>query len=126
MTPLTGEELLQLVKQNPGKSARQLAELSGYTTVTRDGQRRVKMLAFQAALLDANRIKIGKSDDRPANGSRGGRKAGYQIQVQQNGNLLIGAAYTRKMGLKPGTVFEIHIGRGQIKLVQVEGAVESV
>jgi AbrB-like transcriptional regulator len=122
MTPLTGEELLQVIKQNAGMSAKELAELAGYTTTTKTGQQRVKMLAFQGAVLNANRISFGGNDDTPKTGVRGGRKASFQIQVQQNGNLLIGAAYTRKMGLAPGTDFEIQIGRKQIKLIQVSAS----
>ncbi len=33
--------------------------------------------------------------------------ASYRISVQSNNNLLIGSAYTKKMGLKPGDEFEI-------------------
>ncbi|UFP95275.1 AbrB family transcriptional regulator [Gloeobacter morelensis] len=118
MTPVSGKELLKLIKQNPGKSAKQLAEMAGYTTVTKTGQKRVKMLAFQSAVLEANNIAI-KPEQEEVETVRGGRKASYRIQVQQNGNLLIGSAYTRQMGLIPGTEFEIQIGRKHIKLVQV-------
>lgn len=123
MASLTGKKLLQAIKQNPGKSAKQLAEIAGYTTQTKTGQQRVKMLAFQNALLEANNITLGPPTEQ-ADDIRGGRKAGFRIQVQQNGNLLIGAAYTRQMGLQPGTEFDIQIGRKHIKLVQA-GAEET-
>ncbi len=119
MVPLTGKELLQVIKQNAGKSAKQLAEVAGYTTTTKTGQQRVKMLAFQSAILKANSISFGGEEEKELNGVRGGRKASFRIQVQQNGNLLIGAAYTRQMALQPGIEFEIQIGRKHIKLVQV-------
>jgi hypothetical protein len=122
MGAVQGKELLQLIKQNPGKSGKQLAEMAGYTTTTRTGQVRVKMLAFQNALLAANNISFKTQDSDTEETTRGGRKATYKIQVQQNGNLLIGAAYTRQMGLKPGTEFEIQIGRKHIKLVQVDSS----
>ncbi len=124
MGTIAGKELLQLLKQNPGKSGKQLAELAGYTTTTKTGQQRVKMLAFQNAVLSANNISF-KPDEEEVSGVRGGRKATYRIQVQQNGNLLIGAAYTRQMGLIPGTDFEIQIGRKHIKLIQVDGETDS-
>ncbi|BAC88352.1 AbrB family transcriptional regulator [Gloeobacter violaceus] len=120
MGAVAGKELLQLIKQNPGRSAKQLAEMAGYTTTTKTGQQRVKMLAFQNAVLQANNINLRPVEEEQTNGVRGGRKATYRIQVQQNGNLLIGAAYTRQMGLTPGTTFEIQIGRKHIKLVQVD------
>jgi hypothetical protein len=121
MATVQGRELLQLIKQNPGKSAKQLAELAGYTTTTKNGRVRVKMLAFQNAVLAANNISFRPQEIEREEAVRGGRKATYRIQVQQNGNLLIGAAYTRQMGLKPGTEFEIQIGRKHIKLVQIGG-----
>lgn len=34
-----------------------------------------------------------------------------------NGNLLVGKAYTTQLGLQPGDVFEIKLGRRQIRLV---------
>jgi hypothetical protein len=124
MGTVAGKELLQLLKQNPGKSGKQLAELAGYTTTTKTGQQRVKMLAFQNAVLSANNISF-KADEEEVSGVRGGRKATYRIQVQQNGNLLIGAAYTRQMGLIPGTDFEIQIGRKHIKLIQGDSETDS-
>ncbi|BAC88137.1 MAG: AbrB family transcriptional regulator [Aphanocapsa lilacina HA4352-LM1] len=119
MAPLQGRDLLKLIKENQGKSAKQLAELAGYTTTTKSGQKRVKMLAFQSAILQANNISLIPRHEE-GEGVRGGRKASYRIQVQQNGNLLIGTAYTRQMGLEPGTEFEIQIGRKHIKLVQLD------
>jgi hypothetical protein len=37
--------------------------------------------------------------------------------VQINGNLLVGKAYTAQLGLQPGGEFEIKLGRKQIKLI---------
>lgn len=119
MATVQGRDLLQLIKQNPGRSAKQLAEMAGYTTTTKSGRTRVKMLAFQNAVLSANNISFKPQEMEKEETGRGGRKATFKIQVQQNGNLLIGAAYTRQMGLTPGIEFEIQIGRKHIKLVQV-------
>jgi hypothetical protein len=114
---LTGDELLKLIKENAGASGKQLAEQAGYTTTTKTGQVRVKMLAFQNAVLSANKINF-KDTPSESKGVRGGRKASFLIQVQGNGNLLIGAAYTKRMGLEPGTYFTIEPGRKHIKLIQ--------
>jgi AbrB-like transcriptional regulator len=59
-------------------------------------------------------------DSKSVGGGRGGRSASYKITVQSNKNLLIGAAYTKQMGLKEGDVFEITLGRKHIHLKQVE------
>jgi len=47
-----------------------------------------------------------------------GRSASYRISVQSNGNLLIGSAYTKQMGLK--AEFEITLGRKHIRLKQLD------
>jgi AbrB-like transcriptional regulator len=114
---LTGDELLKLIKENVGASGKQLAEQAGYTTTAKTRQVRVKMLAFQNAVLSANKINF-KDTPSESKGVRGGRKASFLIQVQNNGNLLIGSAYTKRMGLEPGTYFTIQPGRKQIKLIQ--------
>ena len=82
---------------------------------TKTGQERVKLAAFMNALLKAKGVEFG------VDSKRDGRSASYRIQVQQNGNLLIGAAYTRELGLEPGTEFEIQLGRNHIKLVKIQG-----
>ncbi|NEO01042.1 MAG: AbrB family transcriptional regulator, partial [Moorea sp. SIO3I7] len=59
--------------------------------------------------------------DSKVNGNgRGGRSASYRISVQSNGNLLIGSAYTKQMGLEPGDQFEITLGRKHIHLKQLD------
>jgi hypothetical protein len=119
---LQGEKLVKFVMRNPGKSGKQLAELAGYASTTKTGRDRINMMAFQNAMLAANNITFNNVEDSES--KRSGRKASHRIQVQQNGNLLIGAAYTRQMGLIPGTEFEIQTGRKHIKLVQVERSLE--
>ncbi|MBC7883211.1 MAG: hypothetical protein H7Y37_18125 [Anaerolineae bacterium] len=117
--PLHAKDLLELVRQHSGKSVKQLAQLAGYTTTTKTGQKRVKVLAFQSAVLAAKKITFKVKEEETQRSLRG-RKADYHIQVQQNGNLLIGATYTRQMGLLPCMEFEIQLRRKTIKLIQVE------
>ncbi|NCT45321.1 MAG: AbrB family transcriptional regulator [Microcystis aeruginosa G11-09] len=96
--PLTGLELIEKVKQLGNLSKEEKARECGYYTMTKNG-------------IDL---------DSSANGhGRGGRSASYRISVQSNNNLLIGSAYTKKMGLKPGDEFEITLGRKHIHLKQV-------
>ncbi|WP_317135042.1 AbrB family transcriptional regulator [Leptolyngbya sp. BL0902] len=74
------------------------------------------MMKFRNALLEAQGIQF---DGPQGSSGRGGRSASYRISVQANGNLLIGAAYTKQMSLQPGDEFEITLGRKHIKLKQV-------
>jgi AbrB-like transcriptional regulator len=118
MFPVTGKELLKKVEELKGNPKKEMARALGFVSKTKTGQERVKLASFMNALLEAKGIGFGESSKRDG---RGGRSASYRIQVQQNGNLLIGAAYTREMGLEPGTEFEIQLGRKHIKLVKVNG-----
>jgi hypothetical protein len=115
--PLTGEELLQKVKEMESYSKDEKAKACGYFTQTKNGLERVNIMKFQNALIDAADIlPVGKTGT-----SRGGRSASYRISVQSNGNLLIGAAYTKQMELHSGDEFEITLGRKHIKLKQIDG-----
>jgi hypothetical protein len=115
--PLTGEALLEKVKELEHYSKEEKAKECGYYTVTKNDVVRVNMMKFYNALLEAKEIEI---DGKQSGNGRGGRSASYRISVQANGNLLIGAAYTKQMELKPGDEFEISLGRKHIRLKQVD------
>jgi hypothetical protein len=115
--PLTGEALLRKVKELGNRSKEEKARMCGYYTITRSGVERVNMMKFYNALIDAEGLEL---DGKVSGNGRGGRSASYRISVQQNGNLLIGAAYTKQMDLNPGDEFEISLGRKHIRLKQVD------
>ena len=115
--PLVGEDLLKKVKELESESKEDKAKQCGYYTVTKNGIERVNMMKFLNALIDAEGIQLDTSSG--ANG-RGGRSASYRISVQSNGNLLIGSAYTKQMGLKPGDEFIITLGKKHIRLKQLD------
>ena len=114
--PLVGQELLEKVKRLDHLPKEEKARECGYYTLTKNGVERVNMMKFLNALIDVEGIEL----DSTSNGQgRGGRSASYRISVQSNHNLLIGSAYTKKMGLKPGDEFEITLGRKHIHLKQL-------
>ncbi len=114
--PLVGSTLIDKVKELGNLSKEEKARECGYYTVTKNGVERVNMMKFLNALIDAEGIEL----DSTSNGQgRGGRSASYRISVQSNGNLLIGSAYTKKMGLQQGDEFEITLGRKHIHLRQI-------
>ena len=115
--PLVGEELLQKVKDLGSATKEDKARECGYFTETKNGVERVNMMKFLNALIDAEGIQL---DSKAVGGGRGGRSASYKITVQSNNNLLIGAAYTKQMGLQEGDVFEISLGRKHIHLKQID------
>ena len=115
--PLIGEELLKKVKELETISKDDKAKQCGYYTVTKNGIERVNMMKFLNALIDAEGLQL---DSSPSANGRGGRSASYRISVQSNGNLLIGAAYTKQMNLQPGDEFVITLGKKHIRLRQVD------
>ena len=115
--PLTGEALLKKVKELENLSKEEKAKACGYYTVTKNNVERVNMMKFLNALIDAEGIQL---DSKQSGNGRGGRSASYRISVQSNGNLLIGSAYTKQMGLNPGDEFEISLGRKHIRLRQID------
>jgi AbrB-like transcriptional regulator len=115
--PLTGELLLKKVKELEHLSKEDKARDCGYFTLTKNGVERVNMMKFLNALIDAEGIEL---DGKQSSNGRGGRSASYRISVQSNGNLLIGAAYTKQMELAPGDEFVISLGRKHIHLRQVD------
>jgi AbrB-like transcriptional regulator len=117
MAPVTGKKLVQEVKERKGTPKKEMARVLGFVSKTKTGQERVKLASFMNALLEAKGVGFGASSERDG---RGRRSASYRIQVQPNGSLLIGAVYTRKIGLEPGMEFEIQLGAKHIKLVQVK------
>jgi AbrB-like transcriptional regulator len=121
--PLTGETLLKKVEELKNLSKEEKARQCGYLTTTKSGSLRVSTMKFQNAILDAMGMEL---DGKGEGGGRGGRSASYRISVQSNGNLLIGAAYTKQMELKPGDEFEITLGRKHIKLKQLGSEEEAV
>jgi hypothetical protein len=108
---LTGDALLQKVKELENLSKEEKAKACGYSTVTKNGQERVNLMKFYNAVMDADGLNL----DGKGNG-KGGRSASYRVSVQKNGNLLIGSAYTQQMGLQPGDELEIRLGRKHIRL----------
>lgn len=119
--PLAGQELLDKIEELGDLPKEEKAKVCGYVTSTKKGLPRVNMMKFYNALMEAKDIDL----DSSANGlGRGGRSASYRISVQSNGNLLIGAAYTKKMNLNVGDEFDITLGRKHIHLKQVGVDVE--
>jgi hypothetical protein len=116
IVPVTGKELLKKVEGLQGTPRKEMARALGFVSYTKTGQERVKLASFMNALLEAKGIGFGGSSGHDR---RAGRSASYRIQIQQNGDLLVGAAYTRKLGLEPGSKFEIQLGHKHIKLVKV-------
>ena len=102
---LVGKELLEKSKLLSNKSEDEIARGCGY--VGPSG--RVLRKSFYRALIEAKGYKIGNSGVRSGNRSSRGRQAEFKTKVHGNGNLLIGHAYTKKLGLEPGQEYKIDL-----------------
>jgi bifunctional DNA-binding transcriptional regulator/antitoxin component of YhaV-PrlF toxin-antitoxin module len=114
--PLTGKALLAKVKELSTLPRRERAKQCGYYTVTKNNQVRVNLTDFYDALLSARGIPL--SPEAPKDGR--GREPTYRVSVHQNGQIVIGATYTKAMGLKSGDEFEIKLGYKHIHLIQID------
>ena len=106
---LEGKELLEKSKLLSKHSEIEIARRCGY--VGPSG--RVLKKSFYRALIEAKGYKLGKnSQNRTGNRSSRGRIVEFKTKVHSNGNLLIGHAYTKKLGLSPGQEFKIDLKKG--------------
>jgi hypothetical protein len=112
-TPLTGKALLQKVKELSHLAKRETAKQCGYVKTSASGGVRTNLSGFYDAVLAAKGVKL---DD--AGRDNRGKVATYKATVHKNGQLLIGSAYTKGMGLKEGDVFTIKLGYKHIHLIQ--------
>jgi hypothetical protein len=112
-TPITGKALLQRVKELSHLAKRETAKQCGYVKTTKSGIVRTDLSGFYDAVLTAKGVKLDESsrDNR-------GKVATYKATVHKNGQLLIGAAYTKGMGLSEGDIFTIKLGYKHIHLIQ--------
>jgi len=123
---LRGADLLRMIKEMPSASREDLVRGAGYVSRRSDGGERLNFTAFYEALLAAKGLGLGERRAGDGEPRRRGRKLSYHTKVQFNGNLMVGSAYTAQLGLHPGDVFEIRLGKRQIRLVPAEGGEEEL
>ena len=116
---LEGKALLDKARALSNRPEDQIARACGY--VGPSG--RLLKKSLYRALVEAKGYKL-PSLARSSGGGGGsrGRQAEFRTRVHGNGNLLIGHAYTRRMGLEPGQEFkiEIHQETGSIWLLPMD------
>ena len=122
---LEGKALLDKARALSNRPEDQIARACGY--VGPSG--RLLKKSFYRALVEAKGYKLPSHASGGSGGGGGtrGRQAEFRTRVHGNGNLLIGHAYTRRMGLEPGQEFkiEIHQETGSIWLLPLDEANES-
>ena len=114
---LEGKALLDKARSLSNRPEDQIARACGY--VGPSG--RVLKKSFYRALVVAKGYTLPSASGGSSLSK--GRQAEFRTRVHGNGNLLIGQAYTRRMGLEPGQEFRIELHRetGSIWLLPLEG-----
>tara|TARA_A100001035_G_scaffold141159_1_gene110954 strand:+ start:165 stop:518 length:354 start_codon:yes stop_codon:yes gene_type:complete len=103
---LEGKELIEKAKLLSKQSEDDIARGCGY--ISPSG--RVLRKSFYRALIEAKGYNTGHNGQgRKRNKVSRGRQTEFKTKVHGNGNLLIGHAYTKKLGLQPGKEFKINI-----------------
>jgi hypothetical protein len=116
---LEGKALLDKARALSNRPEDQIARACGY--VGPSG--RLLKKSFYRALVEAKGYKLpSHASSGGGGGGTRGRQAEFRTRVHGNGNLLIGHAYTRRMGLEPGQEFkiEIHQETGSIWLLPMD------
>ncbi len=115
---LEGRALLERVRSLSNRPEDEIARGCGY--VGPSG--RVLRKSFYRALVQAKGYAIPAAAASPTSGGGSrGRQAEFRTRVHGNGNLLVGNAYTRLLGLEPGQEFRIdlHPETGSIWLTRL-------
>ena len=113
---LEGQALLDRARSLSNRPEDQIARACWY--VGPSG--RVLKKSFYRALVTAKGYILPSSSS--GTGGPKGRQADFRTRVHCNGNLLIGHAYTKRMGLEPGMEFkiELHQETGSIWLMPLD------
>ncbi|MCP9926475.1 AbrB family transcriptional regulator [Cyanobium sp. CH-040] len=115
---LEGKALLDRARALSNRPEDQIARACGY--VGPSG--RVLRKSFYRALVLAKGYALPVQAEAGGSSGGRGRQAEFRTRVHGNGNLLIGHAYTRLLGLEPGQTFRIdlHPETGAIWLTRLE------
>jgi AbrB-like transcriptional regulator len=123
IVPLTGKALQAKLKELSSLSKSETAKGCGYYSVAKDGTVKVNLKQFYDAVLQSKGINI-NIDKKPKADGRG-REATYRATVNGNGQILIGAVYTKALNLVPGDEFEIKMGYKHINLKAIDKKAEA-
>jgi len=104
---LVGQALLERARSLSNRPEDQIARACGY--VGPSG--RLLKKSFYRALVEAKGYSLPNGSNGGSGGGAKGRQAEFRTRVHGNGNLLIGHAYTRRLGLEPGQEFRIELHR---------------
>ena len=108
---LVGEELLNKARSLSNRPEDDIARGCGYVGPSGRLLKKSFYRALVKAKAEAQGWQLPRSTTNSGGGGSRGRQAEFRTRVHGNGNLLIGHAYTRRLGLEPGQEFRIELNR---------------
>ena len=108
---LVGEELLNKARSLSNRPEDDIARGCGYVGPSGRLMKKSFYRALVEAKAEAQGWQLPRSTTSSSGGGSRGRQAEFRTRVHGNGNLLIGHAYTRRLGLEPGQEFRIELNR---------------
>ena len=125
MARLTGQALLDYVKQQEGTDRDAIIEGAGY--IVRRGEKvSLQRTKFFEALSQAQGLDLGNAPTTNRTTPAGfGARAQYRIKVGAKGLIPVSAAYTKQVGLTPGSYATAEIDAGAIVLYPEESKADA-
>lgn len=123
MAGLTGQPLLDKIKELGDVSKDELARATGYVRTKKDGSEAFRFTSMYEAITEASTgVKVGGK----ATGGKPGRTLTYVTSVAKSGAALVGKSYLAKLGAEIGDELDIEVdaeaGTITLKLPPMEEA----
>lgn len=123
MAGLTGQSLLDKIKELGDVSKDELARATGYVRTKKDGSEAFRYSSMHEAIIEASTgVKVGGK----ASGGKPGRTLSFVTTVAKSGGALIGKGYLEQLGAETGDELDIMVnadaGTITLKLPPLEEA----
>lgn len=123
MAGLTGQPLLDKIKELGDVSKDELARATGYVRTKKDGSEAFRFTSMYEAITEASTgVKVGGK----ATGGKPGRTLTYVTSVAKSGAALVGKGYLAQLGAEIGDELDIEVdaeaGTITLKLPPMEEA----
>lgn len=117
---LTGQELLDKIKELGAISRSDVARACGYVTTKKDGSERINFTAFYEAISEAKGVILAPPEGK-AKGKRG-KPLSFCVKSSKGGVIPVTAGYAELIGVGPSQHVMIEHGDGWLKLTKAEDA----
>ena len=110
-TTLTGQELLDKIKELGAVSRSDVARACGYVSTKKDGSERINFTAFYEAISEAKGVVLAPPESKARSGKRG-KALSFCVKASKTGVIPVTAGYSALIGVAAGE---------QVTIEQVDG-----